>query len=73
MLELIIKMKQLCNFDPVSGESGKMADIEQRLAALSDEGATRSDFLAVHRRHLRNRKGGERIEGSFTRSSSRVR
>ena len=38
VLELIIKMKQLCNFDPVSGESGKMADIEQRLAALSEEG-----------------------------------
>ena len=31
VLELIARLKQICNFDPVSGESGKLSDISQRL------------------------------------------
>jgi SNF2 family DNA or RNA helicase len=38
VLELIIRLKQLCNVDPESGESAKMEDLEQRLAALSSAG-----------------------------------
>lgn len=38
VLELISRLKQLCNFDPVSGESAKLADIAQRLATLVAEG-----------------------------------
>ena len=38
VLELISRLKQLCNFDPVSGESGKLADISQRLQTLVSEG-----------------------------------
>ncbi len=38
VLELISRLKQLCNYDPVSGESGKLADISQRLQTLVAEG-----------------------------------
>jgi SNF2 family DNA or RNA helicase len=38
VLELIVRLKQLCNRDPVSGESAKFADIRERLAALRAEG-----------------------------------
>jgi SNF2 family DNA or RNA helicase len=38
VLELISRLKQLCNFDPVSGESGKLADISERMGILASEG-----------------------------------
>lgn len=38
VLELISRLKQICNYDPVSGESAKLADIEQRIATLSEQG-----------------------------------
>lgn len=38
VLELISRLKQLCNYDPASGESGKLADIAERMRALVDEG-----------------------------------
>jgi SNF2 family DNA or RNA helicase len=38
ILELILRLKQLCNRDPVSGESSKMLDIQDRLRELSAEG-----------------------------------
>jgi SNF2 family DNA or RNA helicase len=38
VLELIARLKQLCNFDPESGESGKLADLEERLRSLSAGG-----------------------------------
>jgi HJR/Mrr/RecB family endonuclease len=38
VLELISRLKQLCNCDPVSGESAKLADIEQRIATLVEQG-----------------------------------
>jgi len=34
VLELIGRLKQLCNADPVSGQSAKIGDLRQRLAAL---------------------------------------
>ncbi|MEO7720180.1 MAG: DEAD/DEAH box helicase, partial [Capsulimonas sp.] len=38
VLELISRLKQLCNYDPASGVSGKLADIAERMRALSEEG-----------------------------------
>lgn len=38
ILELITRLKQLCNRDPVSGESAKLVDIQERLRVLTAEG-----------------------------------
>ncbi|MBI5016772.1 MAG: DEAD/DEAH box helicase [Deltaproteobacteria bacterium] len=38
VLELIARLKQLCNVDPASGESAKLEDIEERLGILVSEG-----------------------------------
>lgn len=38
ILELITRLKQLCNIDPVSSESAKLEDIRERLGVLADEG-----------------------------------
>lgn len=38
VLELISRLKQLCNYDPASGASGKLADIAERMRGLVDEG-----------------------------------
>ena len=38
VLELITRLKQICNNDPRSGESAKLADIESRLDTLVAEG-----------------------------------
>jgi SNF2 family DNA or RNA helicase len=38
VLELISRLKQLCNAEPVTGESAKMEDITARLATLVAEG-----------------------------------
>ena len=38
VLELISRLKQLCNYDPLSGESGKLADIAERMGTLVSEG-----------------------------------
>ncbi|MGO8671663.1 MAG: DEAD/DEAH box helicase [Capsulimonadaceae bacterium] len=38
VLELISRLKQLCNFDPVSGESGKLDDIKGRMSELTAQG-----------------------------------
>jgi SNF2 family DNA or RNA helicase len=38
VLELITRLKQLCNVDPVSGRSAKLADLHERLATLVAEG-----------------------------------
>jgi SNF2 family DNA or RNA helicase len=38
ILELITRLKQICNIDPSSGESAKLADIRDRLAVLTEEG-----------------------------------
>ncbi len=37
ILELITRLKQLCNVDPSSGESAKLEDIRERLQILTDE------------------------------------
>jgi SNF2 family DNA or RNA helicase len=38
VLELISRLKQLCNADPVTGQSIKLRDLRERLAALAAEG-----------------------------------
>jgi len=38
ILELITRLKQICNVDPASGESAKFEDIRERLQVLTDEG-----------------------------------
>jgi SNF2 family DNA or RNA helicase len=38
VLELIVRLKQLCNVDPVSGTSAKLADMHERLTTLVAEG-----------------------------------
>src|SRR5262249_1237697 len=39
VLELILRLKQICNFCPESGESSKLADLKERLAMTVDSGA----------------------------------
>ena len=36
ILHLILRLKQLCNFEPVSGESAKVADIKERIQEIVD-------------------------------------
>jgi len=38
VLELIVRLKQLCNFDPRAGASAKLADLKDRLADLRETG-----------------------------------
>ena len=38
VLELIVRLKQVCNSEPVSGESAKLEDISARMATLVAEG-----------------------------------
>jgi SNF2 family DNA or RNA helicase len=38
VLQLILRLKQICNFCPVSGESAKMDDIQNRIQILAEEG-----------------------------------
>ena len=38
VLELITRLKQICNADPQTGESSKLADVKDRLAQLTAQG-----------------------------------
>ncbi|MCC6483381.1 MAG: restriction endonuclease [Armatimonadetes bacterium] len=38
ILELISRLKQICNCDPTTGESSKLLDIQERLQTLVEEG-----------------------------------
>ena len=38
VLELITRLKQICNFDSRTGESAKMSDISERLEILTEQG-----------------------------------
>jgi SNF2 family DNA or RNA helicase len=38
VLELIVRLKQLCNFDPATGASAKLRDLDERLALLRESG-----------------------------------
>jgi SNF2 family DNA or RNA helicase len=38
VLELILRLKQICNFCPISGESSKLDNIEDKIHTLVDEG-----------------------------------
>jgi SNF2 family DNA or RNA helicase len=39
VLELILRLKQLCNFDPATGESGKLEVIRERLETVTGQGS----------------------------------
>jgi SNF2 family DNA or RNA helicase len=38
VLDLVVKLKQICNFCPATGQSAKLDDLQQRLATLRLEG-----------------------------------
>jgi SNF2 family DNA or RNA helicase len=38
VLELIVRLKQLCNVDPTTGASAKLRDLDERLALLRESG-----------------------------------
>jgi len=38
VFELVMRLKQICNFCPASGESSKMDDLRDRLSVLASEG-----------------------------------
>ena len=38
VLELIVRLKQVCNFCPANGESAKIRDMKERLETLTEEG-----------------------------------
>ena len=38
VLELIVRLQQLCNFDPTTGASSKLRDLDERLALLHETG-----------------------------------
>ncbi len=38
VLELILRLKQVCNFCPKTGQSAKLEDIQERMITLKDEG-----------------------------------
>jgi SNF2 family DNA or RNA helicase len=38
VLELIVRLKQLCNFDPATGASAKLGDLERRIGLLRESG-----------------------------------
>lgn len=38
VLSLIMRLKQICNFDPTNGDSAKLDDIQERLQTLGAEG-----------------------------------
>ena len=38
VLELILRLKQICNFCPETGESAKLADVRERMTAVVDSG-----------------------------------
>jgi SNF2 family DNA or RNA helicase len=38
VLELIVRLKQLCNFDPTTGASAKLHDLDERLSLLRESG-----------------------------------
>ena len=62
VLELIVRLKQICNADPKTGESSKMDDIKDRIVQLSAQGHKALVFsqytsdtsgVAAAARHLR--------------------
>ena len=38
VLELILRLRQLCNFDPATGASAKLRDLDERLTVLRESG-----------------------------------
>ena len=47
-LELLTRLKQICNFDPVTGESSKLDDIKERLEQLAVQGHKAACLFSVH-------------------------
>ena len=42
VFELILRLKQICNFDPATGESPKLERLEADLEEIAESGARRS-------------------------------
>jgi len=61
VLELILRLKQICNFCPESGESSKADDIEQRLGALKDAGEKALVFSQFTGEHFGLAQLGKRL------------
>jgi len=47
LLALIARLKQICNFDPDTGESAKVVAMRDRLAALSEQGHRTLLFMRI--------------------------
>ena len=60
VLELITRLKQICNADPMTGESCKMEDIRQRAGTINGAGTQSVGVFPVHQRP-RGRGGCRRI------------
>ena len=49
VLELILRLKQICNFCPASGSSIKMDEMEEKIETLVAEGHLGDCFFPVYR------------------------
>ena len=61
VLELITRLKQICNFCPTTGESAKLDDLRERLASVEAEG----ERALVFSQYTDERFGVERIARSL--------
>ncbi len=59
VLELIVRLKQICNFDPRSGRSSKLDDLQERVRTLAAEGHKALVFT-----QFANRENGARAIAS---------
>ncbi|MGH7102581.1 MAG: DEAD/DEAH box helicase [Acetobacteraceae bacterium] len=62
VLELILRLKQICNFCPSSGESAKLVDLRARLDALSESG----EKALVFSQFVAEPFGAQRLAGELT-------
>lgn len=62
VLELISRLKQICNFDPRTGESSKMDDIAERLDELVAQGHRALIFSQYVNRHSGAKAIASRLE-----------
>jgi SNF2 family DNA or RNA helicase len=61
VLELILRLKQICNFCPASGESAKLDDLAERIETLSAEGHK----ALIFSQFADDRFGASRIAGEL--------
>jgi SNF2 family DNA or RNA helicase len=62
VLELITRLKQICNFCPMTGESAKLDDLRERMATLVTEG----ERALVFSQYVDGRFGVHRIAASLS-------